>query len=74
VCKVEVWIRRAVETDEKNGMRWDVAMDHAVYADWYQRKGGLQRAREHLNKAIEIFQECGACGWVKRTEEKLAAL
>jgi hypothetical protein len=29
---------------------------------------------EHLGKAISFFQECGADGWVERTEEKLAQL
>jgi hypothetical protein len=50
------------------------AMDYAVYGELLQRKGDASRARENLNKAIEIFQECGADGWVKRTEEKLAQM
>jgi hypothetical protein len=29
-------------------------------------------AKEKLSKAIEIFKECGADGWVKRSEEELA--
>jgi tetratricopeptide (TPR) repeat protein len=74
LSEAENWIRKAIETDEKNRMRWNVAVDHAVYAEWYQRKSDLPRARERLNKAIEIFQECGADGWARRTEEKLAEL
>jgi tetratricopeptide (TPR) repeat protein len=74
LSEAENWIRKAIETNEKNRMRWDVAMDHVVYAGWHQRKGDHSRAREHLKKAIEIFQECGADGWVKRTEDKLAEL
>jgi len=31
-------------------------------------------AKEKLSKAIEIFTECGADGWVKKTEEALAAI
>jgi len=49
-------------------------MDHAVYADWHQRKGDVLRAKELLNKAIEIFQKCGADGWVKKYEKELAQL
>ena len=32
------------------------------------------KSQEHLGKAIEIFQECGADGWAKNYEEELSAL
>jgi hypothetical protein len=32
------------------------------------------KAKEALNKAIEIFKKCGADGWVKKNEKELAAL
>jgi hypothetical protein len=32
------------------------------------------KARENLDKAIEIFKECGADGWVVKTEKELAAI
>jgi tetratricopeptide (TPR) repeat protein len=66
--------QEAIETDRQNGQRWELATDHASYAEWFERQGDLAQAREHLNKAIEIFQACGADGWVTRTEEKLARL
>ena len=53
-------------------MRWGLAMDHAVYGEFFGRTGEAARAREHLGKAVELFRECGADGWVTRTEEKLA--
>jgi hypothetical protein len=40
----------------------------------WKRKGDPQGVRESLGKAILKFTECGADGWVKRTEEKLAQL
>jgi hypothetical protein len=61
-------------TPEKNGMRWNLAADYLLYGECFLRKGDRSHARENLNKAIQIFQECGARGWVKRTEEKLAKL
>jgi tetratricopeptide (TPR) repeat protein len=70
----EDWIHKAIEADQKNGMKWDVAMDYTLYADWFSRRCNPPRARENLSKAIEIFKECGADGWVKRTKEKLAQL
>jgi tetratricopeptide (TPR) repeat protein len=72
--EAEDWIRDAIRADRENGTRWDLAMDHAVYGELWQRKGDTAQAREHQHQAIEIFQECGADGWVQRTEEKLAQL
>jgi len=40
----------------------------------FKRKGDLPKARERLNKGIEIFKECGADGWVERYEKELAPL
>jgi tetratricopeptide (TPR) repeat protein len=69
-----VWFQKAIEADTKNGFRWQLAMDHACYADWFKKKGDIQGAKEQLTKAIDIFRECGADGWVTRTEQELAAI
>jgi hypothetical protein len=34
-----------------------------------KRKGDQPKAKENLRKAIEIFKECGADGWVKKYEK-----
>jgi hypothetical protein len=68
------WFQKTIEADQRNGTRWDLAMDYAHYAELFGLKGDVSRARAHLNKAIEIFRECGTDGWVKRTEEKLIGL
>ena len=70
--EAEHWITRAIETDRTNGMMLGVAHDYALYAEWFQRKGDRPRVRENLGKAIAVFTECGADGWVKRAEEKPA--
>jgi tetratricopeptide (TPR) repeat protein len=72
--ETEYWITRAIETDRANGMMLGVALDYAVYAEWFHCKGERPRARDTLGKALEQFTECGADGWVQRTEEKLAQL
>jgi hypothetical protein len=36
------------------------------------KKRDKSKAKENLNKAIEIFKECGAEGWVKKYEEEMA--
>ena len=72
--KAEEWIQQAIQADGEIGMRWDLAMDHAVYGKFFERASAAARAREHLGNAMELFQECGADGWVKRMEERLTGL
>ncbi len=45
---------------------WNLARDYALYADLFKRKGDLSKAQENVTKAIEIFKECGADGWVEK--------
>ena len=52
-------------------MRWQLAQDYALYAEFYKRKSELSKTREKLDKAIHIFKECGADGWVERYEKEL---
>ncbi len=68
----EVWIRKAIEADKRNGTRWYLATDHALYADWFKKKGDLSSAKEQLTRAVENFRECGADGWVEKYEKELA--
>ncbi len=51
-----------------------LARDYALYAELFKRKGDTPKTQENLNKAIEIFKECGADGWVERYEKELAEL
>jgi tetratricopeptide (TPR) repeat protein len=74
MADAEVWIRKAIEADKRNGTRWYLATDHALYADWFKKKGDLSSGKEQLTRAIEIFRECGADGWVEKYEKELAAL
>ena len=67
----EDWIQKAIESDKKNGARWLLARDYALYAELLKRKGDASGARESMKKAIEIYGECGADGWVKKTEGEL---
>ena len=66
----EVWFQKAIEADSRNGMRWQLATDHACYADWFKKKGDIQGAKEQLTKAIDLFRECGADGWVRNMKKK----
>jgi hypothetical protein len=53
---------------------WNLAQDFTLYAELFKRNGDLPNARENVGKAIEIFKECGADGWVEKYEKKLAVL
>jgi len=55
-------------------MMWNLAQDYALYAEFYKRKNDPSKAGEKLNKAIEIFKECGADGWVEKYEKELELL
>ena len=68
------WIEKAIEADTKNGTMFYLGLDYAFYSELFRRKGDLSKARENLNKAIEILKKCGSDGWVTKYEEELAEL
>jgi len=74
LSEAEDWIKKAIETHKRDGMKWFLARDYTLYADLLKRKGDKLKAKENLIKAIEILKECGADAWVKKAEEELAAL
>ncbi|UCF85601.1 MAG: AAA family ATPase, partial [Desulfobacteraceae bacterium] len=74
ISDAEEWIKEAIETDKKNDLRFSLACDYALHAEWFKRKEDLPKARETLNTAIEIFQECGANGWMEKYRKELTAL
>jgi class 3 adenylate cyclase/tetratricopeptide (TPR) repeat protein len=74
ISESEHWIQKAIEADQRNRMMFNLGRDYALYADFFKRKGERLKARENLGKAIEIFKECGADGWVEKYEKELAAL
>jgi tetratricopeptide (TPR) repeat protein len=72
--EAEDWIKGAIELDENRGLRWNLAKDYAVYSELFKKNGDSVKAKENINKAIGIFKECGADGWVEKYEKELAAL
>ncbi|MFC1856916.1 AAA family ATPase [Thermodesulfobacteriota bacterium] len=74
ISEAEGWIKRSIGTNQKYSMTWNLAQDYALYSELYKRKGELSNANENLNKAIEIFRECGADGWIERYEKDLVSL
>jgi hypothetical protein len=74
ISDAEHWFKEAIETDNRNGMRWFLAGDYALYAEIAKQKGDKLHTKQNLQKAIEIFKECGADGWVKKYQKDLAGL
>ena len=74
VSDIEDWIKRAIELDETNGILFSLGADFALYAELFKQKGDISKAKENLSKAIKIFKDCGADGWIKKYEEELASL
>ena len=60
-----------MEADERNGMMWHLGRDHALYAEFFKKRGEQSKAKENLAKAIEILKKWGADGWVKKYEEEI---
>jgi tetratricopeptide (TPR) repeat protein len=73
IPEAETWINKAIESNRRNGMMFELAMAYGLYVELFKRKGDQSKAKEHLNKTIEIFKECGSDGWVKKYEEELAS-
>jgi len=74
ISEAEDWVKRAIEADKGNGMMFQLGKDYAAYAELFKRKGDIPKAKENLSKAIEIYKECGADGWVTRAEEEQAKM
>ena len=74
ILEVQDWIKKAIAADKNYGMMWFLARDYTLYAELFIRKRESSKARENLNKAIKIFKDCGADGWVEKYEKELSTL
>jgi len=69
----EDWIKKAIEADKRNATMWSLGRDYAFYAELLERKGDQTKAEASLKKAIDIFKDCSADGWVEKYEKELTA-
>jgi len=70
--EAEGWIEKAINADRKNGMKFYLGKDYRLYAAVLRRKSDYVQAEESLRKAIRIFSESGADGWVNMAQKALA--
>jgi class 3 adenylate cyclase/tetratricopeptide (TPR) repeat protein len=59
----EAMILHALEVNRKNGMRFFLAKDYALYAKLLARKGDRAGAGEKLSESMKTFRSCGADRW-----------
>jgi predicted ATPase len=72
--EARAWIEKAIEEDLRNGTRFFLGRDYALYGNHFKQKGDRPKAQKHFGKAIEIMKECGADGWVEKVERELALI
>lgn len=72
--KAEHWIIKAANSDRMNKMMFHLGLDYALHAQLFFRKNEKEKAQKYLEKAKEIFKQCGADGWVKKYEKEMATL
>jgi tetratricopeptide (TPR) repeat protein len=70
ISEAENWIQNAIKSDQRNRMMFHLGKDYALYAELFKRKGDRSKAQENLSKAIDLFKECGADGWVEKYEKE----
>ena len=49
ISDAEEWIKKAIEADERNGLRCFLADDYVFYSELYKRKGYKSKAKEILD-------------------------
>jgi tetratricopeptide (TPR) repeat protein len=74
ISEAENWAKKAIKVDKSNCTMWSLGGDYAFYAELFKRKDDQSKAKEKLSKAIEIFKECGADGWVEKYKKEMAEL
>jgi class 3 adenylate cyclase/tetratricopeptide (TPR) repeat protein len=74
LSEAESWIKKAIISDKRNGTMLGLAKGYVVYAEFFKRREDFSKVKENLTKAIEIFNECGADGWVEKYREELSKL
>jgi predicted RNA polymerase sigma factor len=74
MIEAEDWIIKAIEADQSNGVLLNLGKNYALYAELLRRKGDTEAARKNMNKAIELFRNCGADETLRKAEKKLASI
>ena len=74
LSEAENWIKKAIEAYKSNGMMFELGRTYTLYAKLCAKNKDKLGAKANFARAIDIFKECGADGWVEKYEKELAAL
>jgi len=66
LSEAETWIKTSMITNQKYGIKWELAQDYVLYSEWFKLQGDRVHAQENLEKALRLFTECKADGWVEK--------
>ena len=74
IAEAEKWIKKAIKSDTRNGKMWFLGRDYVLYSELLKMKKDRSEAIKNLSKAIKIFRDCGADGWLEKYKKELATL
>ena len=74
IQKIENWVQKAINANQKNGQTWNLGKNYVFSAEFFKQRNKNLEAKENLSRAINMFKECGADGWVQKYENELAEL
>jgi tetratricopeptide (TPR) repeat protein len=74
IKEAEDLLKQAINGHMQYGIKFSLAQDYLFYHKLNKQTGDKQKSYGNLIKSIEIFKECGADGWVKKSEEYLTVL
>jgi tetratricopeptide (TPR) repeat protein len=69
-AEAETWANKALVLHRDSGMRLLLGRDYLLQAELGKRRGNLEAAKENLNQAAAIFQECGAGGYLQKARKE----
>jgi len=60
--EAENWIKKAIESDKRNGLMFELGRAYALYTELLKRKKDQSKAKKYFGKTIDILKDCGADG------------
>ena len=58
--EAEHWVKKAIQSDERNGTQWQLAKDYALYSNILEQLEQGEKAEHTLRKAKMIDAICQA--------------
>jgi class 3 adenylate cyclase/tetratricopeptide (TPR) repeat protein len=75
--EAEAWGEKALALHREGGMNLLAGRDYLFRAELEKRRGNVQAAQEQLTRAMDVFRDCGAEGYLRKAKKEwldLAAL